>query len=78
MSDSQWQVVYEATDPFNAEIVRGLLESQSIRVHLSQDGAGRAIGFTVGPMGTVEILVPSEDYEKAKALLAENLEDTEE
>lgn len=71
MSENQWQVVYEAADPFNAEILRGLLESQSIRVHLSQEGAGRAIGFTVGPMGIVQILVPSNDFEKARKLLAE-------
>ena len=78
MSDSQWQVVDESADPINAEILRGLLESQSIRVHLSQEGAGRAIGFTVGPMSDVQILVPTEDYEKAKKMIAEFYQDQEE
>ena len=78
MSENQWQVVYEATDPVNAEILRGLLESQGIQVHLSQEGAGRAIGFTVGPLGFVQVLVPSDDFEKATELLAEYTDNQDE
>ena len=36
---------------------------------LSQEGAGKAFGFTVGPLGEVDILVPEKLLPEAKALL---------
>jgi len=71
MNENQWQVIYEVADPINAEIVRGFLESQNIQVHLSREGAGRAYGLTIGPLGIVQILVPTQDVERAKQLIAE-------
>jgi len=64
-----WIVLDEVAGMFQAEILRGLLEAQEIPTVLSQEGAGRAIGLTIGSMGTVQILVPSKDQERARELL---------
>lgn len=54
-----------------AEIVRGLLESAGLRVWLSYEAAGRAIGLGVGPLGEVSIVVPAEDEDPARRLIAD-------
>ena len=36
---------------------------------LNQEGAGRAIGLSVGPLGEVEILVPADQLALTKQIL---------
>ncbi len=70
MSDENWQVVYEIAGDPQAEILRGLLEAQGIKVLLSQEGVAHfAYSLTVGPLSTVQILVPSSQVEEALAIL---------
>jgi hypothetical protein len=45
------------------------LEAQDIPAILLQEGAGRAIGFTVGPLGIVQILVPMNQMVRAAVIL---------
>ena len=71
MSETNWEVVYETNGSFLAEILRGLLEAQEIPVVLSQEGAGRVYGLTVGTLGRVQILVPAHDLERAQQILEE-------
>jgi len=71
MSEANWEVVYEANGSFLAEMLRGLLEAQEIPVVLSQEGAGRVYGITVGTLGRVQILVPVHDLERAQRILEE-------
>jgi len=71
MSETDWEVVYEANGSLLAEILRGLLEAQEISVVLSQEGAGRVYGLTVGTLGRVQILVPASDVERAQHILEE-------
>jgi hypothetical protein len=71
MSDTNWEVIYETNGSFLAEILRGLLEAQEIPVLLSQEGAGRVYGLTVGSLGRVQILVPAQDLERAQHILEE-------
>ena len=52
-----------------AEIVRGLLESQGFHPLLSNEAAGEATGLVLGPMGEVQILVPSEEAESARQVI---------
>ncbi len=66
----QWVVVYTAAGPGLADIIRGTLEAAGIPVNTSREGAGAAYGFTVGPLGMVDILVPEEDVDDAEELLA--------
>lgn len=69
MIDKKWETLTKAQGDLEAEIIRGLLEAQEIPVVLSREGAGRAFGFTVGPMGEVEILVPMDHLHQAKIIL---------
>jgi hypothetical protein len=69
MTEERWQVAVEVAGEIQAEILRGMLEAQGIKVWISQEGAGRAYGLGVGRLGRVQILVPEEDLEQSKALL---------
>lgn len=69
MSENEWVVIEKVAGDLQAEILRGFLESQGIRVLLFQEGAGRALGLSVGPLGEVEILVPEESRSAAEKLL---------
>lgn len=64
-----WELLAVTAGDLQAELIRGLLEAQGIQVQLSQEGAGRAIGLSVGPLGEVEILVPSNQIEFARKIL---------
>ena len=68
-SNSEWIAIETVAGDLQAEILRGLLEAQGIQVFLSQEGAGRAIGLSVGPLGEVEILVPAESRQFALQVL---------
>ena len=71
MAEIQWEVVYETNGMLLAEILRGLLEAQEIRVVLSQEGVGRVYGLTVGTLGRVQVLVPASELERAQQILQE-------
>ena len=71
MGEKNWELLDEISGSIDAEIIRGLLESQGIKVILSQEGAGRAIGLTVGPMGEIQILVPKDQLDIAQEILAD-------
>jgi len=76
MTDENWEIIDEVYGELQAEMLRGLLEAQGIQVVLNQEGAGRAYGINVGPLGMVQIMVPShaaiegrkvlEDYKEGK------------
>ncbi len=69
MAEQSWEVLTEVDGDLNAEIMRGLLEAQGIPVSLSQEGAGKVYGLTVGEFGRVEILVPSGYLAQAQSVL---------
>jgi hypothetical protein len=69
MMEEKWEVVEMVQGQLQAEILRGLLEAQEIKVWLNQEGAGAAYGINVGPLGTVEIMVPTSDLEQARQVL---------
>jgi hypothetical protein len=71
MSEERWEVIVEVAGQLQAEIMRGMLEAQGIKVWISQEGAGRAYGLNVGRLGRVQILVPVGEVDQAKALLDE-------
>ena len=66
-----WEVIAEIYGELQAELLRGLLEAQGILVALNQEGAGRAYGLNVGPLGLVQILVPASSVEDARHVLAD-------
>jgi hypothetical protein len=46
-----------------------LLESYDISVIIVPESAGVAYGLTIGPLGSVDILVEEEDVERANEIL---------
>ena len=69
MTGEQWEVVDEVPGDMQAEILRGFLEAQGIKVWLSQEGIGHSVyPVTIGPMGRVQILVPQEQSQSAACL----------
>lgn len=70
-SHPQWVVLEAIAGELQAELLRGLLEAQGIPVQLSQEGAGRAIGLSVGPLGEVDVLVPSDRLAEAQQVMAD-------
>ena len=64
------KIVYRAGDITEAQIVRGMLESNDIEAHVSgfylQGGIGE-----MAPTDLAKVHVPDEDYERARQLLHE-------
>ena len=69
MSDEKWEVITEVSGELQAGLIRNLLETQGIKVFLNQEGAGRAVGLSVGPLGEVQILVPESQSEAARKIV---------
>ena len=69
MSKQSWKSVISVQGEFQAEVMRGLLEAQGIPVELSQEGVARVYGFGIGPLAEVEILVPDNYMQAAKAVV---------
>jgi hypothetical protein len=59
-------------DPAEAEVLRGLLEAQGIRVMLSKEGASTAYGLTAGTFGEIEVFVPAAQAADAERIFAES------
>jgi len=57
-----------------AEIMKGLLNANEVDVWLSNDSAGLAIGFGIGPMAEVDIMVRAEQAEQARWILEQDAE----
>jgi hypothetical protein len=51
INDQEWVIIEEIQGELQAQLLRGLLESQGIPVKLNQEGAGRAFGLTVWTPG---------------------------
>jgi hypothetical protein len=64
-----WVLAGEISGDLEAQIIKGLLEAQEIDVLLFHEGAGGAIGLTVGPLAVVQIMVRAEDQARAQELL---------
>ncbi len=69
MSDEKWEVVTEVSGELQADLMRNLLEAQGIKVFLNQEGAGKAYGLTVGPLGQVQVLVPKSKSQEARQIV---------
>jgi Putative prokaryotic signal transducing protein len=72
MSEKKWEVVESVGGDLNAELLRSYLEAQGIPVLLSQEGIGHSIyPVSIGRLGNVDILVPTEYRSQALELIKE-------
>jgi hypothetical protein len=67
--DDEIVMVQSAAGMIEAEILRGLLESNAVQAWLSHEAAGTAYGITVGPVGKVDIMVLKKDLDLARSVL---------
>ncbi len=63
------EVVFVANGMLEAESVKILLASFGISAYTNQESAGIAYGLTVGPLGEVEVCVPQDKIQEAKAII---------
>ncbi len=62
--------VYRACE-LEAQVIKGKLESAGIPVFLKYESLGRVYGITVDGLGEVQVVVPKERAEEARALIEE-------
>jgi len=70
VEDTDFVSVYTAEGKLSAEIIRLMLESFGIHAVLFQESVGPAYGIVAGPIGEVQIIVPSSQAKAARELLA--------
>lgn len=64
-----WLLAYTASGPSEAIVIRSVLESSGIKVKEVQETAGKLWAITVDGLGKVDIYVPEEKLEEARALI---------
>lgn len=69
METNRFKCVYTTSGMPSAEMIRMLLESYEIPVIVVPESAGVAYGLTLGPLGSVDILVEEPFVEKAMEIL---------
>lgn len=62
-------VVAEVAGDLQAEMLRGLLEAQGIRVVLSEESAARTYGINLPGLGLIQVLVRADQAEAARQVL---------
>lgn len=63
--------VYSTAGELEAEMIKGFLEAQGIKVMLVQESIGRTLGLAAGTLGEVKVFVPGNQAAAAHELLAE-------
>lgn len=69
MSQDGWSTLLEVYDRIEAEILKEALEAQGIPATLFQESAGALYPTTFGPLGKIEVCVPTERHIEAEAWL---------
>ncbi|MDJ0756140.1 MAG: hypothetical protein QNJ45_21605 [Ardenticatenaceae bacterium] len=69
MTEQKWAVVYTTYGLFDAEVIVGRLQAEGIPARAWAESAGRALGLTVGKLGTSYIEVPEIYMEDAEAII---------
>lgn len=67
----QWVLLTKTNHYTEAEIIKGFLEAKGVSVKLLKSGLASAYPFTIGPLATVEVLVPRVMEARARELLSE-------
>ncbi len=68
-SEIRWQIVAQMPGLTPATILAGRLRAEGIPARAWQEGAGQAIGLTVGLLGTGYVAVPEEYADQALDIL---------
>jgi hypothetical protein len=63
--------VASVSGSLEAALLQSFFEAHGIQVWLSQEAVGSVIPLTVGPMAQVDLMVPAEQFDKAKQVLSD-------
>jgi len=68
--DTKWAKFWETPGILPAEVIAGRLRAEGIPAWAWQQGAGAAMGLTFGPMGRGHVMVPEEQLDQARRVMA--------
>ena len=71
--DVKWVKFWETPGSLAAEVIAGRLRAEGIPAWVWQQGAGAAMGLTYGPMGRGHVMVPEEELDHARNVMAADL-----
>lgn len=75
----EWESVFTTDSEPMAHFIAGKLHNEGIEARVHQEPAGAALGIMIGLLGKVDVLVRSEDFDRAVAVLEdEDYEEDEE
>ncbi len=75
MSD-EWQIVYYAANPIEAQLLKGMLASENINVSMNENSMIGGVGELPADAIETALKVPSQQYTEARKLL-DNYENSE-
>ena len=61
--------IYKAANQIEAELIKGMLESEGIPALLKYESLGQVYGLTVDGLGQVEVQVPTKYVQDAENLI---------
>lgn len=73
--NNEWMIVYTTAFINEAHVIAGRLEHEGIPCWIHQPVGGQAFGFTVGSLGTINVLVHPKNYDAAYAILYDDAEE---
>jgi hypothetical protein len=65
----QLKSIYKAANQIEAELIKGMLESEGIPALLKYESLGQVYGLTVDGLGQVEVQVPTKYVQDAENLI---------
>jgi hypothetical protein len=73
LDDVKWVRFWETPGILAAEVIAGRLQTEGIPAWVWQQSAGAAMGLNYGPMGRGHVMVPEDQLELARQIMASNL-----
>jgi len=73
-NEPKWIDIHTTTNEYEANIIKGLLESEGIHCLLKSFRVTQ-FPFDIGHLGEIKLLVPSIEAEKSKRLISRHLSD---
>ena len=74
MSDDELKLIWKANGYMDSQLIKNYLESFGIAVYNFEESVGLSYGLTAGPLGEVELYVPSSQLEEAKKYMRQYAE----
>jgi hypothetical protein len=74
MSDDPLKLIWKANGYMDAQLIKNYLESFGIAVYNFEESVGLSYGLTVGPLGEVELYVPTSQAEEAQQYMRQYAE----